>query len=100
MIIDLNKVENPNITFKKFDLCIVGAGAAGIAIAQNLNDENFSVCLIEAGGEDYSYESQKRYDGNWTNEMKKYKKELCWEAKIKLETGIKKACYWANNTKK
>ena len=69
MIIDLNKVENPEKFFKKFDLCIVGAGAAGIAIAQNLNSEKFSICLIEAGGEDYSYESQKRYDGNWTNEI-------------------------------
>ena len=68
MIIDLNKVEG-NFSFEKFDLCIIGAGAAGIAIAQNLNGENFNVCLIEAGGEDYSYESQKRYDGNWTNEM-------------------------------
>ena len=53
MIIDLNKVENPNVFFEKFDLCIIGGGAAGISIAQHLNGENFSVCLIEAGGEDY-----------------------------------------------
>ncbi len=69
MIIDLNNVENPNVFFEKFDLCIIGGGAAGIAIAQHLNGEKFSVCLIEAGGENYSYESQKRYDGNWTNEI-------------------------------
>ena len=69
MIVDLNKVEDPDVFFEKFDLCIIGAGAAGVTIAQNLNGENFSVCLIEAGGEGYSYESQKRYDGNWSNEI-------------------------------
>ena len=69
MIVDLNKIEKPAAFFEQFDLCIIGGGAAGITIAQNLNGEDFSVCLIEAGGEDYSYESQKRYDGNWTNEI-------------------------------
>ena len=29
MIIDLNNVENPNVFFEKFDLCIIGGGAAG-----------------------------------------------------------------------
>ena len=32
--------------------------------------------------------------------MKKYRKELCWKAKIKLETGIKKVCDLEKNTKK
>ena len=77
MIIDLNKVDSSNYNLKYFNLIIVGGGAAGIAIAQNSIGENFSVCLIEAGGDDYSYEFLKRYDGNWTNELfgkKQYKK--------------------------
>lgn len=32
------------------DLCIVGAGVAGISLARECIGHNFSVCLLEAGG--------------------------------------------------
>ena len=33
-----------------FDLCIVGAGAAGITIAREFLNTNIRVCLLESGG--------------------------------------------------
>jgi choline dehydrogenase-like flavoprotein len=35
------------------DLCIVGAGAAGITLALELAGSNLSICVLEAGGLDY-----------------------------------------------
>ncbi len=32
------------------DVCIVGAGPAGIAVARELMGQNFRVCLLETGG--------------------------------------------------
>jgi choline dehydrogenase-like flavoprotein len=46
-----------------FDVCIVGAGAAGIAVANELNGSNLSVALLEAGGLEYSGASQQFYAG-------------------------------------
>ena len=34
----------------RVDLCVVGAGAAGITIAREFADSNLRVCLLEAGG--------------------------------------------------
>src|SRR5690242_9768581 len=34
----------------EFDLCIVGAGAAGITIAREFSTSGLRVCLLEAGG--------------------------------------------------
>ena len=34
----------------KSDLCVVGAGAAGITIAQKLDGASVEVCLLEQGG--------------------------------------------------
>jgi len=35
------------------DLCIVGAGAAGITLALQLGTSRFTICVIESGGLDY-----------------------------------------------
>src|SRR4026207_821451 len=32
------------------DVCIVGAGAAGITLAREFIDQRFEVCLLESGG--------------------------------------------------
>jgi choline dehydrogenase-like flavoprotein len=32
------------------DLCVIGAGAAGITIAREFANANLRVCLLEAGG--------------------------------------------------
>jgi choline dehydrogenase-like flavoprotein len=47
----------------EFDLCIIGAGAAGITIANKLKDAKIRTCLLEGGGLDYSDESQSSYRG-------------------------------------
>jgi choline dehydrogenase-like flavoprotein len=45
------------------DVCIVGAGAAGITIARELAGSGLSVLLAEAGGADYDDASQAFYKG-------------------------------------
>ncbi len=45
------------------EVCVVGAGIAGITLALRLARENVGVCLIEGGGERYSRRSQALYDG-------------------------------------
>lgn len=45
------------------DVCIVGAGAAGITLARKLAAHSLSVILCEGGGMDYSEASQATYQG-------------------------------------
>lgn len=45
------------------DVCIIGAGAAGITLAHKLSQRSLKVILCEAGGMDYSDESQSVYKG-------------------------------------
>lgn len=45
------------------DLCVVGSGPAGIAIADRLRNSELSVMLLEAGGWDYELPAQKIYRG-------------------------------------
>ena len=68
MIIDLNEVDPIFFQNKNFDICICGAGVAGITLALNLS-KNLNVCLLEAGGLEYSDESQKLYQGNSVGEQ-------------------------------
>ena len=46
------------------DLCIVGAGVAGIAIAKSFIGSSISVCVIEAGGLAGEEKSQALYEGD------------------------------------
>jgi choline dehydrogenase-like flavoprotein len=45
------------------DLCIIGAGAAGIALAREYMDGGAKVLLLESGGLDLDGETQGLYDG-------------------------------------
>jgi len=45
------------------DVCVVGAGAAGITLARELEDRDLSVLLLESGGVAYEQETQALYDG-------------------------------------
>ncbi len=62
MIIDLHSVGNDHFNSKKYDVCICGAGAAGITLALALS-EKLNVVLLEGGGDKYTQESQSLYKG-------------------------------------
>lgn len=54
---------DPNASYSDlYDFCIVGTGPAGITLAIELANQNFSILLLEAGGLDYSNESQDFYE--------------------------------------
>jgi choline dehydrogenase-like flavoprotein len=45
------------------DVCIVGAGPAGITIASELDNRGVRVCLLEAGGRDFEQRFQRQSRG-------------------------------------
>lgn len=45
------------------DLCIVGAGPAGISVAREFLDDDTRVCLLESGGADVERRAQRRNRG-------------------------------------
>ena len=61
MLSDLNSASAAEDTFSGFDVAIIGAGAAGITLALKLSSYGKKVALIEAGGLEYSDESQQVY---------------------------------------
>ena len=61
MFIDARTISaNSTITA---DVCIVGAGAAGISIARELAGSATEVCLLESGGLEYDLDTQQLYRG-------------------------------------
>jgi choline dehydrogenase-like flavoprotein len=56
MIIDARKI--PSGTAVETDVCVVGAGAAGIALALELNGGPLRVALLESGGLDFELKLQ------------------------------------------
>lgn len=62
MFIDARAV--PKNTTVKTDICIVGAGAAGITLARELIGQPFQVCLLESGGLQPEVETQQLYRGS------------------------------------
>jgi choline dehydrogenase-like flavoprotein len=45
------------------DICIIGAGAAGITFALECKDAPFRVCLLESGNFDFDGDTQDLYQG-------------------------------------
>lgn len=61
MFIDIRKLpDNKNI---ETDVCIIGAGAAGITLAREFSGKPFRVCLLESGGLQYDPDTQELYGG-------------------------------------
>ena len=61
MLIDTQQVSTGQVV--RSDLCLVGAGAAGITIARKLSATGVDVCLLEAGGLDLDLDVQDLYAG-------------------------------------
>jgi choline dehydrogenase-like flavoprotein len=67
MIVDLNTVDSDPFIDKIFDICICGAGVAGITLATRL-PSRLNVLLLEGGGLQYSDASQDIYKGETVGE--------------------------------
>ncbi|MGK0359217.1 MAG: choline dehydrogenase-like flavoprotein [Bradymonadia bacterium] len=55
------------------DVCVIGAGAAGITIAKTLAEKGRSVLLLEGGGFEREDASQRLYDGTYDGTLVKQK---------------------------
>lgn len=62
MIVDYMSVTHPQDV--ETDLCVIGAGAAGIAIARSFIGTSVRVCLLESGGHATEQRSQALYEGS------------------------------------
>lgn len=53
----------------QYDLCIIGSGAAGITLAREMINSKLKVCLLEAGGQERTEESQDFYNGEFASKF-------------------------------
>jgi choline dehydrogenase-like flavoprotein len=74
MLIDAREV--PEGTTIETDICIIGAGAAGITLAREFLDAPFRTCLLESGGLEYNAAVQDLYKGQNTG-LKYYDLDVC-----------------------
>jgi choline dehydrogenase-like flavoprotein len=63
---DARKLENN--TLIEGDICIVGAGAAGISMALDWDNTKYKVILLEGGGFEYDPKIQELYAGKTTGQ--------------------------------
>jgi choline dehydrogenase-like flavoprotein len=61
MFIDLRTLHNGAVM--ESDLCVIGAGAAGITIARELMGKSLQVCVVESGGLEFDANTQSLYEG-------------------------------------
>jgi len=66
MHIDARKLEDGSLI--EGDICIVGAGAAGISMALEWNNTPHKVILLEGGGFEYDEQVQELYAGKTTGQ--------------------------------
>lgn len=59
--------ELPHGAAMECDVCIVGSGAAGITCAIELGRAGLDVILLEAGGKNFSKDSQRSFEGTVVN---------------------------------
>src|SRR4029077_17552426 len=60
MIVDLDQANEPGSL--TVDLCIVGSGAAGLALASEMAHSPLTVAIAESGGLDFEPPTQALYD--------------------------------------
>lgn len=61
MLVDA--LQLPEDTIIEQDICIVGAGAAGITLAREFSNQPYQVCLLESGGLVFNEDTQSLYAG-------------------------------------
>ena len=61
MLMDLEQAAPE--TSLEAEICVVGAGAAGVALARDMMRAGHDVCLLEAGGMDYDGATQSLFEG-------------------------------------
>lgn len=61
MLIDLEQADKD--LHLEAEVCIIGAGAAGMTLARDLMNAGRAVCLVEAGGMDYEASTQTLFEG-------------------------------------
>jgi glycine/D-amino acid oxidase-like deaminating enzyme len=66
MYIDARNLDNNSLI--EGDICIVGAGAAGISIALDWMNTSHKVILLEGGGFEYDDKVQSLYAGKTTGQ--------------------------------
>jgi len=66
MHIDARSLENDSAI--EGDICIIGAGTAGVSIARDWMDTPYKVILLEGGGLEYDDEVQDLYKGETTGQ--------------------------------
>jgi choline dehydrogenase-like flavoprotein len=60
----LNACELPNDEVIKAEVCIIGAGAAGITLACQLASTGLNIVLLESGDLSFEPATQSLYDGH------------------------------------
>ncbi len=70
MLIDARDV--PAGAILEADVCIVGAGAAGITIARRLSGRGRSILLIESGGLEPDHDTQALMQGDIVGEPMRF----------------------------
>ena len=66
MHIDARNIENHSLI--EGDICIIGAGAAGISIALEWLNTPYKIILLEGGGFEYDDRMQQLYRGKTTGQ--------------------------------
>lgn len=67
MLVDVNDLSDGAVL--NADLCIVGAGAAGVTVAHALRDSPLSIALLESGGMKAETPTQALYDGTYVGNV-------------------------------
>jgi len=76
MIIDLNIAETSPFD-GAYDLCVCGSGPAGMTVAREAAAHGLRVLLLEAGGLDFSQQSQDVYQAKSVGALVYYGVETC-----------------------